>query len=79
MLTLYVKTGCPYCAKVLAEVEVLQLKPTIKNIATPGIPEELLAIGGQQREPFMIDDDANTKLYGSEEIVVYLHEHFGKK
>ncbi len=33
MLTLYVKTGCPYCAKVLAAGEELGFEFNLKNVA----------------------------------------------
>jgi glutathione S-transferase len=78
MITLFVKTGCPFCARVLAEVETLHLRPTIKNVADPAVVEELIRIGGHARTPFMIDDETGVQLYGSAEIVQYLHERFGK-
>lgn len=76
MITLYVKTGCPYCAKVLKAIEELKLTPTIKNITDPGVHEELVARGGKRQMPYMVDSETGTEMYESEDIVEYLHKHF---
>jgi glutaredoxin 3 len=79
MLTLYVKTGCPYCAKVLAAGEELAISFDEKNIADPAVAEELIAKGGKRQVPYLIDTDANVEMYESDAIVEYLHQKFGKK
>ena len=76
-LTLYVKTGCPYCAKVLAAGEELGLTFNLKNVADPGVIEELIAQGGKKQEPYLIDDDAGVSMYEADAIVDYLHQKFG--
>jgi glutathione S-transferase len=77
MLTLYVKTGCPYCARVLEEAKTLGIHPDIKNIDEPGVAEELMKVGGKHQEPFMVDPEHQTKMYESENIVQYLDKTFG--
>jgi glutathione S-transferase len=79
MLTLYVKTGCPFCAKVHVAGEELQLTFDEKNIADPAVAEELIARGGKRQVPYLIDSDTGTEMYESDAIVEYLHEHFPKK
>jgi glutathione S-transferase len=90
MKTLYVKTGCPYCAKVLKIVEEQGIPVTIKNIADPGVAAELVLEGGKRQVPFLkeeeecppesltpclIDHENDLKLYESDAIVDYLSQH----
>lgn len=77
MLTLYVKTGCPYCAMVLHTVEELGLEITQKNISDNAVAEELIERGGKRQVPYLIDDDRNIQMYESADIVEYLEEHYG--
>ena len=78
MLTLYVKTGCPFCAKVLDEMEALGVQATLKNIADPGIAEELIARGGKRQVPYLIDEERDVEMYESGDIVAYLQTHYAK-
>jgi len=78
MLTLYVKTGCPYCARVLRVVEDLSLVVKEKNISDPAIAAELIDRGGKRQVPYLIDDENNVAMYESEDIVSYLNEKHGK-
>ncbi len=77
MLTLYVKTGCPYCAKVLKAVRENNIPIEEKNIADPGVSDELVALGGRRQTPFLVDHEHNVSLYESKAIVDYLCEHYG--
>ncbi len=77
MLTLFVKTGCPYCAKVLAVAEELGLTIEEKDIADDAVAEELIAHGGKRQVPYLIDSDRDVAIYESDDIVGYLREHYG--
>lgn len=77
MITLYVKTGCPYCAQVLEVVDELHIPVTLKNIADEGVVDEMIRIGGKQQEPFLVDDETQTLLYESDVIEDYLRSRFG--
>jgi glutaredoxin len=77
MITLYVRSGCPYCAKVLAVCEQLHLEPSLKNVAEEGVADELIARGGKQQMPYMVDDETGTEMYESDDIITYLHQRFG--
>ncbi len=78
MLTLYVKPGCPYCAKVLAAGEELGINFDLKSSADPENVEELIARGGKRQFPYLVDTERGTEMYESDDIVTYLHEHYGK-
>lgn len=78
MLTLYVKTGCPFCRHVLDLGKELDLSFVEKNVANPGVAEELIARGGKRQEPYLVDSDRGVEMYESPAIVAYLREHYGK-
>lgn len=76
MLTMYVKTGCPFCAKALAKVDELGIEVEQKNIADEGVAEELIARGGKRQVPYLVDADRDVDMYESDDIVAYLDEHY---
>lgn len=76
MLTLYVKTGCPYCARVLEVGEGLGISFDKKNVADPGVVAELVKRGGKRQTPFLVSEEEGIALYGSDAIVEYLHRTF---
>ena len=78
MLILYVKTGCPFCAKALSAVEALGLQIDERNIAEEGHRTELIEKGGKQQVPYLIDEERGVSMYESDDIVAYLHEHYDK-
>ncbi len=79
MLTLYVKTGCPYCAKVLAVAEELSIELNLKNVADEAIATELITRGGKLQMPYLVDGDTATEMYESDDIITYLREKVGDK
>lgn len=76
MLTLYTKPGCPFCAKVLTEGAVMGIDFNERSVGDEGVTEELVEKGGYAKTPFLIDDETGKSMYGSEEIIAYLHERF---
>lgn len=78
MLTLYVKTGCPFCAKVKNTIAELGIEDKIeeRNIADDGVVDELLEKGGQQMVPFLVDAENDVSMYESDDISAYLKEHY---
>ncbi len=86
MLTLYVKTGCPFCHKVLDTGRELNVSFEEKNIADDTVAAELIARGGKHQVPYLIDSgEIGTssgvpvrQMYESEDIVTYLHTNYSK-
>lgn len=76
MLTLYVRTGCGFCTKVLRAGEELGLTFNLKNIADPGVAEELIVRGGKRQMPYLVDEEHGKEMYESDDIVEYLHQTF---
>ena len=78
MLTLYVKTGCPFCHRVLATGAELGISFEEKNIADDAVAAELIARGGKRQVPYLIDDERNIEMYESADIDAYLRMHYTK-
>jgi glutaredoxin len=79
MLTLYVKTGCPYCQKVLSVGEELGIVFEEKNIADDAVATELIARGGKRQVPYLVDTERNKEMYESSDISEYLRTQYSKK
>lgn len=77
MLTLYVKTGCPFCAKALAALDELKLAAEQKNIADDAVAAELTLRGGKRQVPYLVDSETGTEMYESDDIVAYLRKTRG--
>jgi glutaredoxin 3 len=74
-MQLYVKTGCPFCAKAIAVLDTYGLSYEEKNVSDPAITAELIALGGKKQEPFLVDGE--TMMYESENIVAYIETKHG--
>ncbi len=69
-LTLFYKPACPYCQKVLAYMEEQDIACEMKDTRTPGVTDELVAIGGKAQVPCLIID--GEPMYESDDIIQYL-------
>ena len=79
MFTLYYKPTCPFCQRVLQIAETLQVDLELKNISeSEEALTELLAIGGKQQVPFLIDSERTVLMYESNDIIDHLRE-YGKR
>lgn len=77
MLILYVRTGCPYCKRVLDAVNELGITVTQKNIDDKGVEAELIARGGKRQMPYLVDEKEGVEMYESDDIVGYLTKQYG--
>ncbi|MFA6414809.1 MAG: glutathione S-transferase N-terminal domain-containing protein [Candidatus Paceibacterota bacterium] len=78
MIILYVKTGCPFCHKVLAAAAEPGVQFEEKNIADDAVARELVARGGKRQVPYLVDDERGVEMYESDDIVAYLRETYPK-
>ncbi len=90
MITLYVKSNCPYSLKAIAALDVRNVAYELKNISDPAVAQELIELGGKRQVPFLDDTnpcDAAThlapclvhdevKMYESDKIVQYVEENY---
>lgn len=84
MLELYQAEGCPYSTDVRETLTELGVSCVIHNPRTADgaerneqTLEELIQIGGQDQIPFLVDHRRGESRYESDDIVDYLHEHYG--
>lgn len=84
MLELYQAEGCPYCEKVREKLTGLGVSYVVHNPRTAGgerrneqTHEELVALGGEDQIPFLVDTDREVTLYESDDIVDHLERHYG--
>ena len=70
-LELYVRPGCPFCAKVLRFMREKQIALTLRDI-TDGSSnrDDLVRIGGKAQVPCLIID--GSPLYESSDVIDYL-------
>lgn len=79
MLTLYYKPTCPFCRRVIAVIERLELEVERKDIiADPKMAEELESVGGKRQVPYLVDSDKGVSMYESDDIVSYLQKEYGE-
>jgi len=84
MLELYQAENCPYSETVRERMTDLGLSYVVHNPRRHGgevrneqTHDELLALGGEDQIPFLVDHRRGESLYESEDIVDYLDEHYG--
>jgi len=75
-LTLYVKTGCPFCHRVLAVGEEFGITFDEKNIADDAVASKLVERGGKRQVPYLVDAARGVEMYESADIAQYLREHY---
>lgn len=78
MLILYVRTGCPFSAKVIAEAKELALELDLRNITYLDYANELEERGGKLQTPYLVDEETSVELYESDAIIAHLHDRFRK-
>jgi len=69
---LYVKTGCPWCKKVLDFADQHGIEFELRNIADAGVAEELIKRGGKRQVPYLVDEEKKIEMYESADIIEYL-------
>ena len=76
-MELYVRQGCPYCVKVLDAANRLGVQLTLHDIADSAVAQELIARGGKQQVPYLVDSARGVELYESNDIIAHLEEWAG--
>lgn len=78
-LELFEYEACPYCRKVRETLSELDLDYVARPCAQ-GSPNraQVKARGGRAMFPYLVDPNGPAALYESEDIITYLHAHYGR-
>ena len=76
MLHLYMRDHCAFSKKVIAYAQEAGITLTQNNIAEEENETFLMEHGGKHQTPYLVDDEKNHSLYGSDEIVAYLKDTY---
>ncbi len=80
MLELFQFEQCPYCKKVREKLTELNLDYICRNVRKHTKKREILnVLGGKDQVPLLLDMDSQFLLYGSDEIVKFLHENYSQE
>jgi glutathione S-transferase len=78
MLSLYYKPTCVFSQRVIGEAERLGIRMDLKDISVdPVLESELMEKGGKDQTPFLVDTERGEQMYESNDIIMYLEEHYG--
>jgi len=78
MLALYYKPTCPFCRRVLAILERLEIEVDLRNIEESSEHEhDLIARGGKRQVPYLVDETHGVEMYESDDIVAHVQKHYG--
>lgn len=86
MLELFQAEDCPYCQKVRTTLTELGVSYVIHNPRTATkddtrneqTQDELVALGGKDQLPFLVDHARGITLYESGDIIEYLEQHYAE-
>lgn len=86
MLELYQHEECDDSGLVRRKLSELGLSYVVHNPRKPGSMggdvlnsqtyDQMLAVGGENKFPFMVDNRYGEAIYGEDEIMEYLDEHY---
>ncbi len=76
---LYDNEACPYCRPVRESITSLDLDVHVYPCPKGGEHywDDVERLGGKKQVPFLYDENTGVSLYESEDIVSYLHKHYG--
>ncbi|ANF81666.1 glutathione S-transferase [Acinetobacter sp. NCu2D-2] len=79
-LKLYEFEGSPFCRRVREVMTLLNLDYEVYPCPKGGqkFRPMVKALGGKTQFPFLVDENTNTQLHESQDIIHYLFKHYGK-
>ena len=86
MLELYQAEGCPHSEQVrqrLTDLDVSYVAHNPRRLGDEGgdvldeqVRDEMVAVGGENQIPLLVDHQRSETIYGSDDVVDYLDEHY---
>jgi len=62
----------------LAVIDRLELEVELKDIADTNLKAELVALGGKEQVPYLVDTDKSVAIFESDDIVTHLQNNYDK-
>ena len=72
MYILYIQKGCPYCDRVLAEMDSLSVMVEVRDKSISENLNDLLKHGGKAQVPFLLNTETGLGMYESKDIITFL-------
>ena len=76
MLDLFIIPNCPYCQKVVKFMDKNKIVCNVFDTNDNDNALRLLSIGGIDQVPFLYNEEANEKIYDSNNIIEYLKNYY---
>ncbi len=75
MFTLYYKPTCSLCQRVMQMAENFNIELELKDVSeSEEAHAELIAKGGKDRTPFLVDSERGVSMYESNDIIDYMRD-----
>lgn len=75
MKILYTSPTCAFCHMVMDYAKENGIELDVRDITEGENMQALLARGGKMQVPFFVDEEADTHMYESQDIIAYLGDH----
>ncbi|MFB6241716.1 MAG: glutathione S-transferase N-terminal domain-containing protein [Candidatus Nanosalina sp.] len=76
LLEVYQFEGCPFCSKVREKLTELQIDFIARQVQPDGDREKPKELTGETKVPVLVDQNTDTVMNESDDIVEYLDEHY---
>lgn len=77
MLILYYKQSCSFCQRVLQMADNFGVSLDLRDVEEDETAlAELLAHGGKQQVPYLVDESRGESMYETSDIIDYLRTHY---
>ena len=72
MLNIFILPTCPYCKRVIEDLESTNLKYELLDINNQQNYDSMMKLGGKRQVPLLFDNEKNIVMYESNDIIEYL-------
>lgn len=78
LLEVYQFEQCPYCSKVRKKLTEMQIDFIARQVEPNGPREKPKELTGETQVPVLVDENTDTTMNESDDIIEYLEETYGE-
>lgn len=78
LLEVYQFEQCPYCSKVRKKLTEMQIDFVARQVEANGNREKPKELTGETQVPVLVDNNTDTVMNESDDIIEYLEETYGE-